>query len=607
MVHHMKKGLTFIVLCFLACFLCVAQNKNLVLLEAESFNETGGWVIDQQFMDQMGSPYLLAHGIGKPVDNAKTSVKLPQKGRWYVFARTWNWCAPWGVQEGPGLFKIAVNGNELENVLGTGKQWGWEYAGSFEAGGKSVDVELCDLTGFEGRCDAIVLTRSISTTLPNDLKGLQSFRKKLLGLPDKPDNAGQYDLVIVGAGIAGMTAAIKGAREGLKVALVHDRPVPGGNNSTELRIHASGDMNKAPYTSLGDVTRDLVNVFTQEEKVLDILNAEKNISFFPCMHVVSAKTENGHIVSVTAKHISTSRELEFFAPLFSDCSGDGNLGYLAGAEYRMGREMRADTRETLAPDRPDNMVLGASTPWGTQVMDAPVEFPVCDWAIQFTEKSCEKVTSGSNWWESGFWHDQVKEAEYIRDYLFRAIYGNWSYLKNKSVDKDSYANLKLSRISFLAGKRESRRLVGDVFFTQQDIERDYVKYDDAIVYGSYSIDQHFPTPKNTFFFPKEEFISTMKHYFNDLGTPRMYLRNDQVPPPYRIPYRCLYSANIDNMFMAGRNVSVSHIALASTRVQNVTGMMGEVVAVAASICKKYGCSPREVYSQHLEELLNAFK
>lgn len=602
----MKRLLT-IALTLLVCFLCGAQGRETILIEAEAFDETGGWVVDQQFMDQMGSPYLLAHGIGKPVDNAKTAVTLPKKGRWYVFARTWNWCAPWGVKDGPGLFMIAVDGNQLENVLGTGKQWGWEYAGSFEAAGRNVALELCDLTGFEGRCDAVVFSRTPSLALPGDAKGLQSFRKKLLGLPQKPESAGKFDLVVVGAGIAGMTTAIKAAREGLKVALVHDRPVPGGNNSTELRIHASGDMNKEPYVSLGNVTRDLVNVFTQEEKVLGILNAEKNISFYPCMHVVSAKTDSGHIVSVTAKHTRTSQELEFIAPLFSDCSGDGNLGYLAGAEYRMGREMRADTRETLAPDRPDNMVLGASTPWGTQVMDAPVEFPVCDWAIQFTEKSCEKVTSGSNWWESGFWHDQVKEAEYIRDYLFRAIYGNWSYLKNKSVDKDSYANLKLSRISFLAGKRESRRLVGDVFFTQQDIERDYVKYDDAIVYGSYSIDQHFPTPKNTFFFPKEEFISTMKHYFNDLGTPRMYLRNDQVPPPYRIPYRCLYSVNIDNMFMAGRNVSVSHIALASTRVQNVTGMMGEVVAVAAAICKKYGCSPREVYSQHLEELLNAFK
>ena len=164
-------------------------------------------------------------------------------------------------------------------------------------------------------------------------------------------------------------------------------------------------------------------------------------------------------------------------------------------------------------------------------MSEEVPFPVCDWAIQFTEKSCEKVTEGSNWWETGFWHDQVREAEYIRDYLFRAIYGNWSYLKNQSADKETWAKLELSQVSFLAGKRESRRLIGDVFFTQGDIERDYVRYDDALIIGTYSIDQHFPTPKNHFFFPGEEFISTMKHYFNDLGTPRMYLRKEQVPPP----------------------------------------------------------------------------
>ena len=159
----------------------------------------------------------------------------------------------------------------------------------------------------------------------------------------------------------------------------------------------------------------------------------------------------------------------------------------------------------------------------------------------------------------------------------------------------------------IVGKRESRRLVGDVFFVQQDIEKEYVRYDDAVVIGTYSIDQHFPTPKNTFFFPGEEFISTMKHYFNDLGTPRRYLRDDQVPPPYRIPYRCLYSVNVDNLFMAGRNISVSHIALSSTRVQNTTGMMGEVVAVAAALCKKYNCLPREVYTKHLNELLDSLK
>lgn len=603
----MKKLLSILFCALLSCGLGLSQNKETILIEAESFQEKGGWLVDQQFMDQMGSSYLLAHGIGTPVQNAKTSVKLPRKGQWHVYARTWNWCAPWGVKEGPGLFKIAVNGQTLEQVLGTGTQWGWEYAGSFEATGKEATVELCDLTGFEGRCDAIILSRNASAQFPNDMKSLPAFRKKLLGLPEKPKSAGNFDLVVVGGGVAGLATAIKGAREGLKVAIINDRPVPGGNNSTELRIIASGDMNKAPYVTLGDVTREIKDVYKQEEKVMQAIAAEQNLAYFPNMHVFAVKMDGSRIVSATARHIESSEELEFSAPLFADCSGDGNLGYLAGAEYRTGREMRAATRETLAPDRPDNMVLGASTPWGTQVMQEPVSFPVCDWAIQFSEKSCEKVTEGSNWWESGFWHDQVQEAEYIRDYLFRAIYGNWAYLKNKSVDKEQYTHLKLSRISHIAGKRESRRLMGDVLFTQQDIERDYVKYDDAIVYGSYSIDQHFPTPKNTFFFPGEEFISTMKHYFNDLGTPRMYLRKEQVPPPYRIPYRCLYSVNIDNMFMAGRNVSVTHIALSSTRVQNVTGMMGEVVAAAAVICKKYGCSPREVYTGHLQELLDSFK
>lgn len=208
---------------------------------------------------------------------------------------------------------------------------------------------------------------------------------------------------------------------------------------------------------------------------------------------------------------------------------------------------------------------------------------------------------------AGFYHDQVEEAEFIRDYLFRAIYGNWSFLKNKSRSKDEYAKRDLNRMTYIAAKRESRRLLGDVFFVQQDIEKEYIKYDDALIIGTYSIDQHFPTPKNSFYFPGEEFISTMRHYFNDLGVSRKYLRDDQVPPPYRLPYRCLYSVNVDNLFMAGRNVSVSHIALSSTRVQKMTGQMGEVVGKAAAICKKYGCSPRGVYTDHLEELLNAFK
>jgi len=325
------------------------------------------------------------------------------------------------------------------------------------------------------------------------------------------------------------------------------------------------------------------------------------------MHVFSVEKQNNKIVSATAKHIENSKEVKFKSPLFVDCTGDGNLGFLAGADFLMGREMRGETRETLAPDRPDNVVLGTTISWNSKVNPGQANFPECGWAIQFNEESCEKVTAGSNWWETGFRYDQVNEAEYIRDYLFRAIYGNWAFLKNKSKNKDEYKDRALNWMTYIAGKRESRRLVGDVLFKQQDIEGEYIKYNDAIVTGTYSIDQHFPTPKNSFFFPKEEFISTMKHGFNDLGTPRRYLRDDQVNPPYRIPYRCLYSANIDNLFMAGRNISVSHIALSSTRVNNTTGMMGELVAIAATLCKKYNCSPRTIYTEHLDELLSLLK
>jgi hypothetical protein len=428
------------------------------------------------------------------------------------------------------------------------------------------------------------------------------FRKKLLDIPDKPENGGAYDLVVAGAGTAGLSAAIKGAREGLKVALIHDRPVPGGNNSVEVRVVASGGVNLKPYIRLGDVIGEIRNVYRQPERVDRLIKSEKNLSYFPNMHVSALDKDGGKIRSVTAKHIETNRETAFSAPLFVDCTGDGNVGFLSGAEYRAGREMRSESRETLAPDRPDNMVLGTSLTWWSRETAQSADFPACEWAIGFNEESCEKVFRGSNWWETGFLRDQVDEAEYIRDYLFRAIYGNWAFLKNQSRDKKDYVNRELEAVFHIAGKRESRRLMGDVMLKQQDTEGAYIQYEDAIVAATYDLDQHFPTPKNSFFFPGEEFISTMKHYFNDLGTPRRYLRNDQVIPPYRIPYRCLYSRNVDNLFMAGRNISVSHIVLSSARVQETTGMMGELVALAAKLCKKYNCSPRDVYKYHLDEL-----
>lgn len=579
----------------------------MVLVEAESFEVKGGWVLDQQFIDQMGSPFLMAHGMGKPVADASTSVTIPEKGIWHVYVRTWNWCAPWKTEEKPGRFHLSVNGKRLDNELGLGEKWDWEYAGTIEIKERRNRIALHDLTGFNGRCDAILFSKEKEVQIPNEGEQMYKFRKKLLGFTGQPINGGTYDMVVVGAGTAGLGAAIKGAREGLKVALIHNRPVPGGNNSVEVRVVASGGLNLMPYPRLGDVIGEIKNVYRRPAHVDSVIAAEKNLSFFPNMHLFDLEKKENQITSVTARDIESNVETIFYAPIFVDCTGDGNIGFLAGAEYRVGREMRGETRETLAPERPDNMVLGTSLTWWSKDVGHATPFPECKWAIQFTEESCEKVTRGSNWWETGFLYDQVNEAEFIRDYLFRAIYGNWAFLKNKSKDKADYANLDLEALFYVAGKRESRRLMGDILLTQQDTEGAYVKYDDAFVTCTYDLDQHFPTPKNSFFFPGEEFISTMKHYFNDLGTPRRYLREDQVIPPFRIPYRCLYSKNVDNLFMAGRNISVTHIVLSATRVQETTGMMGELVGIASSLCKKYNCTPREVYKFHLKELESKIK
>ncbi|SFU64606.1 FAD dependent oxidoreductase [Porphyromonadaceae bacterium KHP3R9] len=579
----------------------------MVLVEAESFEVKGGWVLDQQFIDQMGSPFLMAHGMGKPVADASTSVTIPEKGIWHVYVRTWNWCAPWKTEEKPGRFHLSVNGKRLDNELGLGEKWDWEYAGTIEIKERRNRIALHDLTGFNGRCDAILFSKEKEVQIPNEGEQMYKFRKKLLGFTGQPINGGTYDMVVVGAGTAGLGAAIKGAREGLKVALIHNRPVPGGNNSVEVRVVASGGLNLMPYPRLGDVIGEIKNVYRRPAHVDSVIAAEKNLSFFPNMHLFDLEKKENKITSVTARDIESNVETIFYAPIFVDCTGDGNIGFLAGAEYRVGREMRGETRETLAPERPDNMVLGTSLTWWSKDVGHATPFPECKWAIQFTEESCEKVTRGSNWWETGFLYDQVNEAEFIRDYLFRAICGNWAFLKNKSKDKADYANLDLEALFYVAGKRESRRLMGDILLTQQDTEGAYVKYDDAFVTCTYDLDQHFPTPKNSFFFPGEEFISTMKHYFNDLGTPRRYLREDQVIPPFRIPYRCLYSRNVDNLFMAGRNISVTHIVLSATRVQETTGMMGELVGIASSLCKKYNCTPREVYKFHLKELESKIK
>ena len=568
--------------------------KAQILVEAETFTTKGGWVLDQQFMDLMGSPYLMAHGMGVPVADASTSVNIPEKGIWHVYVRTFNWTSPWTDKEGPGAFKVKIDGKLLKTVLGTkGDCWQWQYAGKVSLKPGQTTLALCDLTGFNGRCDAIYLTTDTGAVLPSDKEELALFRRGRLNLPEPKTK--KHDFVVVGGGIAGMCAAVAAARLGCNVALVNDRPVLGGNNSAEIRVHLGGHVEIGPNKGLGRMIREFGHskkgnaqpaANYEDGKKQAFIDAEDNVELYPSYRAVQVRKEGSRIVAVLIRNIETAQEIWLEAPLFSDCTGDGTIGFLAGAHWRMGREGRDEYGESLAPETADKLTMGASVQWYSKKHSKSTVFPEFSYGVAFNDNNCEKVTMGEWKWETGMNYDQIYDAERIRDYGMLVVYSNWSHLKNHHSDKAKYADRSLEWVAYIAGKRESRRLLGDYVLKQDDIDKN-VYHEDGSFTASWSIDLHFPDPENSKKFPGAEFKAATVHNW-------IY--------PCTVPYRCLYSRNIDNLFMAGRNISVTHVALGTVRVMRTTGMMGEVVGMAASLCNRYGCTPRQVYQEHLTEL-----
>jgi len=597
--------------------------KELIYLEAESFKNKGGWLIDQQSIEEVGSPFLLAHGLGKPVKDAETEIDVKKAGEYHIWVRTRNWVAPWTDAEAPGKFQFKINGNLIEKVFGTvGAEWSWHTGDKVQLNSGLNKVSLHDLTGFEGRCDAIIFAANEGFVPPNKKDDLEKLRKKQLNLHKKPKDGGSYDLVVVGGGMAGCCAAIAAARLGIKVALVQNRPVLGGNNSSEVRVGLSGLVIENAYPGLGKLVNEIGPVghwnlyeanqnpdLESSQKVLEmiqnhpekkehnagpasnyeddkkiaIVKAEENISLFLNMHVFKAETKKKKINSVTAINIETGEETKFQGTYFADCTGDGNLGFLAGADYRVGRESKAETGEIRAPEVADNLVMGTSVQWNTEQTESETTFPECPWAVQFDESTCHYLTKGDWNWETGARRDQIKEIELIKDHAYRVVYGNWDYLKNRSKRKNEYAKRNLSWMAHIGGKRESRRLLGVVILKEQDI-LNKVEFPDGTVTSTWGIDLHYPVE-------------------NNLGIEPYMARADvKEIEPFEIPYRSLYSRNIDNLFMAGRNISVTHVALGTVRVMRTGGMMGEVVGMAATICVHEECSPRTVYEHHLEVL-----
>ena len=587
LIQNTKKIFPLIILQILLCsFESMAQKE--FLIEAESFLDKGGWVVDPQFVEQMGSSYLMAHGMGVPVKNASTEVVVNSPGKYHVWSRSRNW-AP-GNWTAPGRFQIQINDKLLENTLGLQAGWNWEYAGEIEISSKEIKVELVDLTGFNGRCDAIYFSQ-IKEAPPISLEKLKTWRTNLIAEVPNPQTIKEYDLVITGGGIAGCAAAIAAAEAGLIVALIHDRPVLGGNASSEVRVHTLGIYGKFERILRMIDTEHYPNgsseAIKDQQKRDKNVKEYKNIDLYLNWRAYDAKSENKSIQYVDARHTSTGERIRFTAPWFLDSTGDGWIGFWAGAEFSYGRESVDQYQEAWekwgelwSPEEADDFVMGSSILWQTIEDSTASEFPKVPWAEEVAQN--HKATAGEWYWEfSRNDLHQIEDGEEIRDHLLKAIYGSFANAKKDPKNE----KFRLTWVSYLLGKRESRRLIGDHIFTFKDV-KDKVQFPDSVVQEIRDIDVHYQLnlqdEKQPDFLSEALFYKTKKYY---------------------IPYRSLYSKNIDNLFMAGRCFSCSHLGLGGPRVMRTTGQMGAAVGYAAYICKKYNINPRQVYTQHLKEYM----
>ena len=540
-----------------------------ILVEAESLDTSGGWKADTQCVEQMGSVYLIAHGMGNPVADASGTVSIPAPGDYHIWVRTRNWVP--GAWDAPGRFKLAIDGVDLAPVFGTETEaWHWQDGGMVTLTGPTADITLKDLTGFDGRCDAIALISGSNEPPPDDAVALKAWRRTVKNEATSPADIRQFDCVIAGGGMAGCCAALAAARSGITVALIQDRPVLGGNASQEIRVATRGAI-RHPIVDEID-TLPLANrddrAISADDNRLAKISAEPNITLFMPWRAEDAGTDpaTGRITHVDARHILSDQRVRLQAPLFIDCTGDGWIGYWAGADYRMGTESSAEFGESLGKATANAMTMGNSLMWKTKTGTVDSTFPAVPWAM---DVAGTRADTGGDWnWEYGMQKNTIDDAEHIRDHLLRAIYGNFSNAKKNAAN----SKLELDWVPFIAGKRESRRLMGDHIVTQQDMVN-AVYFEDAVGTTDWGIDLHFETSTS--------YISG-------------YAKTNIATPCY-FPFRSLYSRNVPNLMMAGRNFSCTHVGLGSPRVMNTTGQMGVAVGYAAAICKEYGITPRDLY------------
>ncbi|MBC7287718.1 MAG: FAD-dependent oxidoreductase, partial [Armatimonadetes bacterium] len=316
----------------------VIDGHHFVWVEAEQFPELGGWKIDSQFLEQMGSSYLLAQGLHGPVEDARTEIELPAEGLWTVWVRTKNWCPD--VQPPPGRFTVRIGGNESE-VLGThtNDRWRWQRAGAFHLTGGRHELRLHDLTGEYGRCDCILLTDDPDFIPPQDVDGYTNLRYRITGVDDNFKPVGEWDVVVAGGGVAGCFAAIAAARHGARVCLIQNRPVLGGNASSEITVGVGGaSVNAARYSResglIEEGWREALRLGSWSAGLEYMVRAEPLIDLFLNTHATGVEMADDHtIAAVKARNVLTGQGYLFRGRIFIDCTGDACVGVAAGAEY----------------------------------------------------------------------------------------------------------------------------------------------------------------------------------------------------------------------------------------------------------------------------------
>ncbi|BDD02282.1 FAD-dependent oxidoreductase [Persicobacter psychrovividus] len=413
------------------------------------------------------------------------------------------------------------------------------------------------------------------------------------------------DLVVCGGGLSGVCAAVEAARQGLKVILVQDRPVLGGNASSEVRLWALGATshmgNNNRWAREGGLIDEILveNTYRNKEGnpvlfdmvLMDFVKNEDNITLLmntAIYHTVKADEKN--IAAVEAFCSQTSTNYLINGTYFCDATGDGIVGFQAGAAFRIGQEAKAEFNEKMAPEEANTELLGHSIFFYSKDVGKPVKYVAPDLALKdITDipkyQSIKSSDQGcSFWWlEYGGKLDTIHDTENVKEELWKVVYGVWDYIKNSGEFPEA-ETMTLEWVGAIPGKRESRRFEGHYMLTQNDVI-DQVDFEDAVSFGGWAVDHH--------------------------DVEGVYTKNDSCTQwhtkgVYQIPYRCFISKNIDNLFLAGRIISASHIAFGTTRVMTTCAHGGQVVGTAAALCLKHGLKPEDLKSGHLlSELKNA--